>query len=197
MLTDIAQIPFILGSASPRRKQLLEQMGFNITVKPLDIEEKYPEFLAPSEVVLYLAALKSEAYGPVPANNSVLITSDTVVALNGKIIGKPEDEVDAKRILQQLSGRQHTVITGVCLRSSHQRKTFFVKTNVLFKKLKPDEIDFYIRNYQPLDKAGSYGIQDWIGMIGVKRIEGCYYNVMGLPLQKLYKNLQHFIEPKP
>ena len=196
MLAAFSNIPFILASASPRRKKLMEDLGFKITVKPVDVEENYPDFLKPKEVVLYLAALKSEAFGDVPDDGSVLITSDTVVAFNDKVLGKPATISEARRMLQQLSGKQHTVVSGVCLRSKMQRKTFYVSTEVFFKKLSDEEIEFYLANFEVLDKAGSYGIQEWIGMIGVKRIEGCYYNVMGLPMQKLYKNLKHFLEPK-
>ncbi|MFT5338069.1 MAG: septum formation protein [Sphingobacteriales bacterium] len=179
----------ILGSKSPRRKELFSKLGLPFEVESSDVEELYPKSLAGREVPVFLAALKNESFGELD-KDVLLVTSDTVVVYKGKIIEKPKDYEDAFRMLKQLSGDIHKVFTGVCIRENGIRKSFVSKTTVEFANLTDDEIDYYIKQSQPYDKAGGYGIQEWIGHIGVKSITGCYYNVMGLPISKLYKHLK-------
>ncbi len=182
----------ILGSKSPRRHQLLEALDIPFTVITKEVEETYPDDLEKEEIPVYLSELKAAAFADSLADNQLLITCDTVVFLHGELIGKPKDEEDAKAMLTKLSNETHEVISGVCLKSNSKQHSFYEKTRVHFNPLFPHEIDYYVNQYHPLDKAGSYGIQEWIGYIGVNKIEGCYYNVMGLPLQRLYKELFKF-----
>jgi len=186
---------FILASQSPRRLSLLKEIGldFEVNVKPTD--ESYPPHLQREEIALYVSNKKAEAFSfqELP-ENSLLITADTIVWLNGECIGKPEDEEDAIQMIAKLSGNVHTVYTGVCLRTSDKFHSFYVSTDVHFRKLGMDEIRHYVEKYKPLDKAGAYGIQEWIGYIGVERIEGSYFNVMGLPVQRLYCELLEFVK---
>jgi septum formation protein len=185
---------FILASQSPRRHFLLNEIGlkFDVLVKPTD--ESYPSGLVCEEIALYVSRIKSEAFdfGELP-ENALVITADTIVWLEGECIGKPVDENDARQMLGKLSGKKHTVATGVCFRTKDRFHSFFINTDVFFRVLKQEEIDHYVENYKPLDKAGSYGIQEWIGYVGVERIEGSYFNVMGLPVQKLYCELNKFV----
>lgn len=182
----------ILGSKSPRRHQLLEALDIPFTVITKEVEETYPDDLEKEEIPVYLSELKAAAFEDSLADNQLLITCDTVVFLHGELIGKPKDEEDAKAMLTKLSDETHEVISGVCLKSKGKQHSFYEKTRVHFNPLFPHEIEYYVNQYHPLDKAGSYGIQEWIGYIGVNKIEGCYYNVMGLPLQRLYKELFKF-----
>lgn len=186
---------FILASQSPRRQMLLRELGlsFDIKVKPTD--EAFPAHLVCEEIALHICRAKADAFDfdDLPVN-SLLITADTIVWLDNECIGKPADEAEARLMLGRLSGKKHTVATGVCLRTVDKSTSFFVNTDVYFRKLETDEIDFYVHNFKPLDKAGAYGIQEWIGYIGVERIDGSYYNVMGLPVQRLYCELNKFIE---
>lgn len=184
----------ILASQSPRRKSLLEglDINFEVIVRP-DIEEDYPEQMDLKEVPAFLALHKSENYLDLLDNKTIVITADTVVILNDKILGKPFDEADAKRIIAQLSGNMHEVATGVCIRSKNKIKEFTAVSKVWFRKLIEEEIDYYVSNYKPMDKAGAYGIQEWIGYAGIERIEGSFYNVMGLPIQTLYCELSKFV----
>jgi len=186
---------FILASRSPRRQFLLGETGLKFEVRVIETEEYYPEDLVCEEIALYVSREKALAFDmhALPAN-TLLITADTIVWLDGECIGKPLDEQDAKIMLLKLSGKRHTVATGVCLRTRERQHSFFVNTEVFFRQLEPDEIDYYVAHYQPLDKAGAYGIQEWIGYIGVERIEGSYFNVMGLPVQRLYTELKQFIQ---
>lgn len=181
----------VLASNSPRRKELLAglDLPFEVHVKP-HIEERYPSTLAVEEIPQYLSQQKSAAYEV--ADGELLITADTIVVLNGRVYGKPVDEQDAVRMLHDLSGRQHLVITGVTLRDSTHARSFHVITKVTFKKLTDEEIEYYVSHYHPLDKAGAYGVQEWIGYIGVSHLEGSFYNVMGLPVQRIYEELQTF-----
>ncbi len=183
----------VLASRSPRRMKLLQETGipFRLAI-PLDIDEKYPEGLSKFEIPLYLAELKSNAYGEIP-DSEILITADTIVWFENKQIGKPVDADDAFRILTTLSGAMHEVITGVCLRKNFQTRTFYSHSEVYFSKISDEEIWHYIEKCKPFDKAGAYGIQEWIGYIGIERINGSYFNVMGLPVQKLYRELEVFI----
>lgn len=180
----------ILGSKSPRRQELIKAIGFPVELKTKEVEENYPENMAPENVAEFLAEKKSKALRDGIKEDELLITSDTVVLLNHKILGKPADKEDATLMLQQLSGKQHEVITGVCLYAPHKTISFSNVTRVYFDILEDTEIERYIEQYQPFDKAGSYGIQEWIGYIGIRKIEGCYYNVMGLPVNAIYQRIK-------
>lgn len=182
----------ILASASPRRQQLMRDAGFEFEVRLKETEEIYPETLVPMEVPVYLSRLKAAAFADEIKEGELLITADTIVCLGAKILGKPKNREHAIEILSQLSGQKHTVVTGVCLTTCHKQQTFSSFTDVYFKELTEDEIIYYIDRYKPFDKAGAYGIQEWIGYIGIKRIDGSFYNVMGLPVQQLYTTLQNF-----
>lgn len=180
----------VLGSKSPRRQQLVKELGFPVEVRLKEVEEIYPDSLSAEEVPEYLSKLKSTPLVPGLKDNEILITSDTVVVHDNKALGKPKDTNDARQMLSGLSGKVHQVITGVCLTSNEKQITFSTTTEVHFAEFTIDEIDFYIDRYKPFDKAGSYGIQEWIGYIGVQRINGCYYNVVGLPVHDLYQTLK-------
>ncbi len=183
---------YILASKSPRRQQLLKSLGIHFAVKTHEIEEKYPKELSKEEIPVYLAKLKSEPFKSELKKNDLLITADTIVWLDGKVLGKPANGDEAKNMLKELSGKEHQVISGVCLTSLNNQISFYSLSNVQFKRLADNEIDYYIAHYNPFDKAGSYGIQDWIGIIGITRINGSFYNVMGLPIQKLYEEILKF-----
>ena len=181
----------ILASNSPRRKQLLGGLDIDFEVKVLpDIEESYPDTLATPEIPVYIATEKAAAYQNLMAEHDLIITADTVVVLGDEVLGKPVDLDDAKRMLRELSGHTHQVITGVCLMTRQRQRSFAVTTDVTFKQLSEEEIAYYVETYQPLDKAGAYGIQEWIGYIGVTGLNGSYFNVMGLPVQRIYTELQ-------
>ncbi|TDL99110.1 MAG: septum formation protein Maf [Flavobacteriaceae bacterium] len=188
-MKNTKKISLILGSSSPRRKELLSEMDFDFTVSAIDVEEVFPEHLQKEKITEFLANLKAEAYSKSLLENELLITSDTLVWAD-KALGKPKDDLEAKQMLQTLSGKTHWVISSVCLKSNHKKKVFSDQTKVTFAKLSKKEIQYYISKYPPLDKAGSYGIQDWIGHIGIKKIQGSYTTVMGLPTHKLYKALK-------
>lgn len=180
----------ILGSGSPRRKELLAGLGLHFKVLVRDgISESYPIGLSPNEVAQYIAEEKASAYSDLLIGDTMVITADTVVICDGRILGKPKDVNDAKKMLRQLSGKTHQVTTGVCISTKEKRKSFHVTTNVTFKYLTGTEIDYYVDKFKPLDKAGAYGIQEWIGYIGATRLEGSYFNVMGLPVQRIYDTL--------
>jgi septum formation protein len=183
---------FILASKSPRRQHLLKSLGIDFSVQTKEIEETYPEGLHYKEVPVYLAELKSQSFKNELFGKDLLITADTVVCLDNKILGKPDSFDDACQMLKKLSGKQHEVITGVCLSSNEKTESFYSLTNVVFKVLNRYEIEYYIKTFQPYDKAGAYGIQEWIGSIGITSIEGSFYNVMGLPIQKLYDKILGF-----
>lgn len=181
----------ILASNSPRRKELLSGLGLTYEVRTLPgIDESYPDTLQGEEIALYISAQKAAAYLSTLQNDELLITADTIVCLDGKVLGKPIDETDAARMLRTLSGKTHQVITGVTLATTTAKRSFASVSEVTFAALTEDEIQYYITHYRPLDKAGAYGIQEWIGFIGVERIEGSYFNVMGLPVQRLYRELK-------
>jgi len=182
----------VLGSKSPRRQALIGELGFPVDIRTDEIEEVYPDGLAPEKVPAYLAKLKAQPLISTLKKNEILVTSDTIVLLDGKVIGKPKDRNASIDMLRSLSGRSHTVITGVNLESIDKKSSFSSVTQVYFSEISEADIVRYVDEHQPFDKAGSYGIQEWLGYIGVSKIEGCYYNVMGLPLHDLYKELQHF-----
>ena len=183
--------PLILASNSPRRKELLANTGIAFKVSVQAVEESIPDFIQPLDTAGFLAQVKSEAYLDL-AENAIVVTADTVVIQNNRVFGKPESFEEAVTMLTQLSGKWHEVITGVCIRHKEDRDTFSVSTKVLFDTLTEAEIHYYIEKYKPYDKAGAYGIQEWIGHIGIKYIEGSYYNVMGLPIQALYQHLKKY-----
>lgn len=183
----------ILASQSPRRQYLLKDLGLEFDVIVSDVAEDYPAGLTPVQIAIYVAELKAAAFDMSNiGTNTVVITADTIVSIGEEILGKPLDMADAADMLKKLSGRKHDVITAVCLRSTAKMKTFHVTSSVYFKELSDEEVDYYIRNYHPYDKAGSYGVQEWIGYIGISKIEGSYFNVMGLPVKELYEELLDF-----
>lgn len=183
----------ILASNSPRRRELLSGLDLEYEVKVLpDIEEGYPEGLSMEDIPRYIAAEKAAAYKDIIADNDLIITADTVVVLGDEVLGKPTDLDDARRMLRELSGKTHQVITGVYLMTKEKERGFSVVTDVTFKELSDEEIDYYVEKYRPLDKAGAYGIQEWIGYIGVTGLNGSYFNVMGLPVQRIYNELLLF-----
>ena len=182
----------VLASKSPRRRELLAGLELEFTVESKDVEEIYPEGMPAEEIPVYLAQLKAAPYQGELDDNTLVITSDTIVLLNGEVLGKPTDADDAIAMLGKLSGAMHQVITGVCLTSALKTQSFSTTTNVYFRHLSAEEISFYVRTYKPFDKAGSYGIQEWIGYAAIERIEGSYFNVMGLPVQRLYQELLAF-----
>lgn len=186
----------ILASNSPRRKELLSTLHipFEVNVLP-NIDESYPESLSPEEVAPFLSEKKAAQYTNLLKSNTLLITADTIVCNTQSVFGKPKDAADAVKILHQLSGNTHRVITGVTLRNLKRTHTFSSITEVTFCKLSGEEIDFYVANFKPFDKAGAYGIQEWIGHIGVESINGSYFNVMGLPIQRLYQELKKYELP--
>ena len=188
MVMDDCRI--ILASNSPRRRELLAGLGLPFEVRVLkDIDESYPHDLPVSEVALYIAGKKAAAYRQTIAPDELIITADTVVIVGDEILGKPVDEADAVSMLHELSGRTHQVTTGVCLLTASEEHRFAVTTDVTFKTLSEDEIHYYVERYKPFDKAGAYGIQEWIGYIGVTGLHGSYYNVMGLPVQRIYNEI--------
>ena len=180
--------PLLLASNSPRRKELLTGLGLDYTVRIKEVHEDFPEHLKRAEVAEYLASHKADAYKD-DLQNEVLITADTIVCLGDRVLNKPQSHHEAAEMLRALSGTSHEVITGVCLMTRESKTVFHDITKVYFKELTQAEIDFYINHYKPFDKAGAYGIQEWIGMVGIERIEGSYFNVVGLPVQKLYQKL--------
>lgn len=193
-MTDIiGNTKIILATNSPRRKELLSQLGIDFELRTKDVDESYPVSFRPEAVAVYIAEKKANSFLNA-IKDELLIAADTVVAIGDEIFGKPVDEQDAKRMLQHLSGKNHEVITGVALLFKGKIYSFFEKTTVYFKELSEMEIDYYIQHYRPYDKAGSYGIQEWIGLIGVYKIEGSYNNVVGLPTSRLYHEIGSFLQ---
>ncbi len=183
----------ILASNSPRRRELLAGLGLQFEVRVLaDIEENYPPTLPATQIAKYIAHKKAEANRAIMAKNEMIITADTIVVVDDMVMGKPADDADAIRMLSTLSGKTHKVITGVCITTLNKQTVFDVTTGVTFKTLTDEEINYYITHFHPTDKAGAYGIQEWIGYIGVTGLEGSYYNVMGLPVQRIYDELCAF-----
>ncbi len=191
MLDNLKKYKVILASNSPRRKELLSGLGLEYEVKVMPgIDETYPDALPTEEVPVYIAREKAEAYRKSIAEDELIITADTVVCIDGEVLGKPADAAEAHDMLRKLAGRTHLVITGVCLTTSQFQKSFASVTEVTFDKLTDDEISFYVEKYRPFDKAGAYGVQEWIGYVGVTGMNGSFYNVMGLPVQRLYQELK-------
>lgn len=190
MLDNLKKFNIVLASNSPRRKELMSGLGVDYVVKTLpDVDESYPDTLQGEEIPAYISREKAEAYQSMIEPDELLITADTIVWMNGEVFGKPKDREDAIRMLRKLSGASHQVITGVCLTTKGWQNSFTVTTDVTFAVLSEEEIVYYVDKYSPMDKAGAYGVQEWIGFIGVESISGSYYNVMGLPVQKLYREL--------
>ncbi len=190
MLENLKGYNIILGSNSPRRKELLKGLDIDFQIVSNDVDETYPNHMVGVDIPVYLARKKAESYQLTDKN--LLITADTIVWFQGAVYGKPQDKADAKRILKTLSGKMHQVITGVCIRTLQRQKVFHAVSDVYFSRFSDTEIDYYLEHYRPYDKAGSYGVQEWIGYIGVERIEGSYFNVMGLPIQRLYNELKNW-----
>ncbi len=190
MLDNLKKYKVILASNSPRRKELLAGLGVDYEVRTLpDVDESYPETLQGADIPLYIAKEKADAYVAMMQPGELMITADTIVWLDGKALGKPRDREDALQMLRTMSGRTHEVFTGVCITTTDWQRSFTAQTEVRFATLSEEEIAYYVDNFQPMDKAGAYGVQEWIGFIGVENISGSYYNIMGLPVQKLYREL--------
>lgn len=190
---SLADYNIILASNSPRRKELLSGLDLQYTVKVLqDVDESYPNTLPDEEIATYIAKKKANAYSSFIETNTLLITADTIVIQDGRVYGKPVDLEDAKEMLRQLSGKTHRVITGVCITTQNKQHSFSVASEVRFSELQDNEIEYYVNKYHPLDKAGAYGIQEWIGYVAVEHISGSYFNIMGLPVQRLYQELKNF-----
>ena len=195
MLKDkLNKINIILASGSPRRQQFFKEMDLHYTIRLKEIEEIYPEHLQAEEITNFLAELKANAFENDLKENDILVTSDTIVWLKGKALGKPKDYNDAFKMLQELANKSHEVITSVCLKSLDKTEVFHCVTKVTFSDLSDEAIRYYLDNYKPFDKAGSYGIQDWIGLIGISKIEGSYTNVVGLPTEMLFQKLINYAE---
>ena len=199
MLEDLKKYSVVLASNSPRRKELLSGLGVNFSVKTLpDVDESFPDTLKGEEIPLFIARKKADAYkvlfSSVNSNEVeeplLVITADTIVWIEDEVLGKPANATEARAMLSKLSGKKHQVITGVCLTTASWQKSFAAVSEVQFSSITEEEVDYYIQNYCPYDKAGAYGVQEWIGFIGVESIQGSYFNVMGLPIQRLYRELK-------
>ena len=191
MLENLKKYHIILASNSPRRRELLAGLDIEYEVKVLPgIDESYPDTLAAEDIPQYISREKAAAYEAALQPDDLVITADTIVWIEGRVLGKPKDEEEAKAMLRQLAGRTHQVITGVTLLTKAMKRTFAVTSEVTFDALTEEEISYYVERYRPLDKAGAYGIQEWIGYVGVSALHGSYFNVMGLPVQRLYKELK-------
>lgn len=184
----------ILGSASERRKQFFKDLGLEFQVLVKEIDETFPEELKSFNITNYIAQKKAKAFEGSLQENEIVVTSDTLVLIEDEVLGKPKTEQEAKNMLKKLSGNVHCVITSVCIKSNYKESLFYDITKVYFRALSEEEIDFYVENYQPYDKAGSYAIQEWIGHIGIVKIEGSYNNVVGFPTEKFYQELKNFIK---
>lgn len=180
----------IVASNSPRRQQLMKDAGFSFEVHVLDVDESLDDNISNHSVAEFLAEKKNKAYRAI-FKDEVILTSDTVVISNGEILGKPVNEKEAFQMIASMSGKSHDVVSGVCISSPSHKVSFSDVTKVQFENLSPEEIEYYIKNYQPFDKAGSYGIQEWLGMVGIQSIQGSFYNVMGLPIHRVYQTLKH------
>ena len=193
MLENLNKYEIVLASNSPRRKELLQRMGVNFKVRTLfGIDESYPDSLRGEDIVCYISRNKAKAYQSSMAPNELLITADTIVYVDGEVMGKPKNAEQAKEMLHKLSGKTHQVITGVTIVTAKRTENFGVTSQVKFTNITDEEINFYVHNYLPFDKAGAYGIQEWIGIVAVEEIKGSYFNVVGLPVQRLYQKLKTF-----
>ncbi len=193
LLNNLSKYNIILASQSPRRQNLLKELEFDFSIQIKEVEESYSEELVKQDIPVYLSKLKAAAFNNSIEDNDLIITADTIVWVNNGVLGKPKDRTDAEHMLRTLSDNSHTVYTGVCLKTKENEHTFWASTDVYFRELESDEITYYLDKYKPYDKAGSYGIQEWIGYVGIERINGSYFNVMGLPIQKLYDELKRII----
>jgi septum formation protein len=196
-IDELNKYRIILASHSPRRQKLLNELGLRFEVVVRNWTEKYPGHLKGEKIALYVASEKAKTFQSEIKDNEIVITADTIVWCNNKVLDKPAGRDDAKKILREISGNTHEVITGVCLLSSEKLTSFYSSTKVTFTELTDEEIKYYIDNFSPYDKAGAYGIQEWIGIAACSHIEGSYFNVMGLPVQQVYQELQKFIAPNP
>lgn len=193
MHDNLKKYRLILASNSPRRKELLAGLGLDYEVRTLpDVDESYPESLQGGDIPLYISRMKADAYKPMLQSDELMITADTIVWMDGMVLGKPRNKLGAIEMLRQLSGGVHYVYTGVSITTQTRQESFYVATEVRFANLTDEEIEYYVDTYQPMDKAGAYGVQEWIGYIGVENIQGSYFNVMGLPVQRLYTELKKF-----
>ena len=193
MLDNLKKYNIVLASNSPRRKELLQRMGVNFKVRTLfGIDESYPDSLRGEDIVRYISRNKAQAYRSSMTSNELLITADTIVYVEGEVMGKPKTAEQAKEMLHKLSGKSHQVITGVTIVTADRTEDFGVTSQVKFAEITDEEINFYVDNYLPFDKAGAYGIQEWIGIVAVEEIKGSYFNVVGLPVQRLYQKLKTF-----
>lgn len=193
MFENLKKYKIVLASNSPRRKELLGGLGLPFDVRTKQgIDESYPEGLNGEQIALHISKKKAEAYKSDMADDELIITADTIVYVDGEVLGKPKDKEDARRMFKLMSGREHQVITGVCVVAKEKTMQFASVTDVTFTQLEDEEIDYYINNYKPYDKAGAYGIQEWIGYVGITGIRGSYFNVVGLPVQRLYTALKQF-----
>lgn len=193
MLDNLKKYNILLASNSPRRRELLAGLGIEYQVTGLpDVDESYPDTLRGEDIPVFISRTKANAYRELMTPDTLLITADTIVWLDGQVYGKPEGEEGAKKMLRTLSGKKHLVITGVTISTQDKEISFAVTTEVSFATFTDDEIEYYVSTYKPYDKAGAYGIQEWIGFIGVQGISGSYFNVMGLPVQRLYQELKKF-----
>lgn len=193
MLENLNKYEIVLASNSPRRKELLQRMGVNFKVRTLfGIDESYPDSLRGEDIVCYISRNKAKAYQSSMAPNELLITADTIVYVDGEVMGKPKNAEQAKEMLHKLSGKTHQVITGVTIVTAKRTENLGVTSQVKFTNITDEEINFYVDNYLPFDKAGAYGIQEWIGIVAVEEIKGSYFNVVGLPVQRLYQKLKTF-----
>jgi septum formation protein len=189
-MIDLKEKELVVASASPRRKWLVEELGIPFSVQPKNVDEVYPATLKREEIPVFLSKLKADAFAETELQGKIVLTADTIVWLGDSELQKPKDLEDAKRMIGLLSGTSHEVYTAFTVRTSEKTISDFDRTEVHFRELTEEEIDYYVQKYKPLDKAGAYGIQEWIGYIGIEKIEGCYFNVMGLPLRKVYKTLR-------
>ena len=192
MLPPFFKYKILLASQSPRRQMLLSHSGFETEIIKIDVEENFDAELKAHEIPMYLAQKKNLAYEPILSKNELLVTADTVVWLADEVLNKPVDMAEAKLMLQKISGNMHTVYTAVCVRSHEKSHLFYDESKVYFNTISDEMIDYYLAQYQPLDKAGAYGIQEFIGYVGIQKIEGCYYNVMGFPVSKFIQELSAF-----
>ncbi len=194
LFNQLKDYDLILGSQSPRRKELLESAGFTFRTFSIPTSEDFPNTLKPYDIAQYLARQKAIPYSEHLRENTIVITADTIVVKDNQILNKAADTQQASEMLSILNNTSHKVITGVCITSKKYQTCFFETTKVFFSKLTQDEINWYIDKYHPFDKAGAYGIQEWIGMTGVEKIEGCYYNVVGLPVPRLFREMKRFVQ---
>ena len=191
LFDNLKKYRVILASNSPRRKELLAGLGVTYEVRTLpDVDESYPHTLQGADIPLYISCAKADAYRPLLRPDELMITADTIVWLDGRVLGKPTDREEAIQMLRDMSGRTHEVFTGVCLTTTEWQRSFAASTEVRFAPLSEEEITYYVDRFRPMDKAGAYGVQEWIGYIGVEYIAGSYYNIMGLPVQRLYRELR-------